>query len=62
MILGGGHVPLIVLNSRGGGHRTVSTFANHYNLLATIQHEWHLGCLGATCGMGPSQLLTPLFN
>jgi hypothetical protein len=62
VILGGGHVPLIVLNSRGGGHRTVSTFANHYNLLATIEHEWHLGCLGATCGMGSSQLLTPLFN
>ena len=62
VILGGGRVPLIVINSHSGGHRTVSTLANHYNLLATIQHEWHLGCLGATCGMGPSELLTPLFN
>jgi hypothetical protein len=60
--LGGGRVALIVLNSHGGGHHTVSTFANHYNLLATIEHEWHLGCLAATCGMGNSQLLTPLFS
>jgi phosphatidylinositol-3-phosphatase len=62
VILGGGRVPLIVLNSHGGGHSTVSTFSNHYNLLATIEHEWHLGCLGATCGMPRSQLLTPLFT
>jgi len=62
VILGGGRVPLIVINSHGGDHRTVSTFANHYNLLATIQHEWHLGCLGSTCGMSRSQLLTPLFT
>jgi phosphatidylinositol-3-phosphatase len=62
VILGGGHVALIVLNSHGGGNRTVSTFANHYNLLATIEHEWHLGCLAAACGIGRSQLLTPLFN
>jgi phospholipase C len=61
VILGGGRVALIVLNSHGGGGHTVSTFANHYNLLATIEHEWHLGCLAATCGMGNSQLLTPLF-
>jgi hypothetical protein len=62
VILGGAHVPTIVLNSRGTGHRVVDVPANHYNLLATIEHMWHLGCLANTCSISRSQLLTPLFR
>jgi hypothetical protein len=61
-ILGSGRIALIVLNPHGGGDRTVSTFANRYDLPSTIEHEWHLGCLAAACGIGRSQLLTPLFT
>ena len=62
VILGGAHVPMLVLNSQGGARRVMSVPANHYNLLATIQQEWHLGCIAATCSMPRQQLLTPLFN
>ena len=63
IVLGGGRAPLIVLNSWGSGHgRTVAIPANHYNLLATIQHLWGLGCLAHTCGVPSSGLLTPLFR
>ena len=62
VILGGAHVPMLVLNSWDGARRVMSVPANHYNLLATIQQEWHLGCLAATCSMPSQQLLTPLFH
>jgi hypothetical protein len=60
--LGGGHAPLIVLNSQDTDHRVVDIPANHYNLLATIQHLWHLGCLANTCKISQPKLLTPLFQ
>src|SRR5690349_663571 len=51
IVLGGGRAPLIVLNSWTSGPRRVAIPANHYNLLATIQHMWGLGCLARTCGV-----------
>ena len=62
VILGGGKVPLIVLNSHTRGRHATRIAANHYNLLATIQQEWHLGCIAATCSMPRQQLLTSLFS
>jgi phosphatidylinositol-3-phosphatase len=62
VILGGAQVPTIVLNSRGSHHQVFDQPANHYNLLATIERMWHLGCLANTCSIPRSQLLTPLFR
>jgi hypothetical protein len=61
VVLGGAHAPLIVLNSKGGGAST-AVAANHYSLLATIEHMWHLGCLANTCSIAPSGNLDALFG
>jgi len=61
VVLGGAHAPLIVLNSKGGGSST-DVAANHYSLLATIEHMWHLGCLANACSIGPSGKLDSLFG
>jgi hypothetical protein len=61
VVLGGAQVPAIVVSSREDDARTSDVSANHYNMLATIERMWHLGCVGATCGMRRSDLLTSLF-
>ena len=61
VVLGGADAPLIVLNSNGGGTST-PVAANHYSLLATIEHLWHLGCLANACSIGPSGQLGDLFG
>lgn len=43
---GGGQVPLIVISRQGSHPVTVSTWANHYSLLRTIEQSWNLGYLG----------------
>ena len=35
---------------------------NHYSLLATIESLWNLPCLGQTCSLGASDLMTDLFG
>jgi hypothetical protein len=62
VVLGGARVPAIVLSSDGGGRTRWDGPANHYTLLATIEHLWGLGCLGQACDVGPRSLLTPLFD
>lgn len=62
IILGGNRAPALVINSWGTGHRVDSVASNHYNMLATIEHLWHLGCLANTCRIPRSQLLTGLFR
>ena len=43
---GGGLAPAIVIARLGLRHHASSTPYNHYSLLATIEHGWHLGYLG----------------
>ena len=60
--LGGGNVPLIVITSKGTRPIVIRDRSfNHYTLLATIEQMWGLGCLGNTCGLNNSDLLTGLF-
>jgi hypothetical protein len=61
VVLGGGHAPLIVVNSNGNGEST-PVAANHYSLLATIEHLWHLPCLANACSIGHSGQLSDLFG
>src|SRR5947209_2783678 len=49
VVLGGAHVPAIVIDSRGGGHVVDGDPTNHYNTLATVEQLWNLGCLGQAC-------------
>lgn len=46
---GGGHVLTLALASKLTQPRTLTTPANHYSLLATLENTWQLGCLGAAC-------------
>jgi phosphatidylinositol-3-phosphatase len=62
VVLGGSQVPLIVVNSREDDSTTTSVAANHYSLLATIEHLWNLGCLANTCDIPRSGQLTRLFR
>jgi hypothetical protein len=62
VILGGNHVPTLVINSNDQGHQVDNVPANHYTTLGTVQQLWHLGCLAQTCTIPKSQLLTPLFS
>lgn len=60
-VLGGAHVPAIVISSKVGTHLTSTAPYNHYSLLATIQHIWGFDCLANTCGMADGDLMTKLF-
>jgi len=62
VVLGGGDAPMIVINSTTGRHKTSDKLADHYTLLSTIEHMWHLGCLVNTCSPGTSGTLEQLFN
>ena len=62
VVLGGGDAPMIVINSTTGPHKTSDKLADHYTLLSTIEHMWHLGCLGNTCSPRTSGTLEQLFN
>jgi hypothetical protein len=76
VVLGGAHAPLIVVNSNGSGESTsgestsgesrsgesTSVAANHYSLLATIEHLWHLPCLANACSIPESGQLGDLFG
>jgi len=61
VVLGGAHAPLIVVNSKGGGSSSAVP-ANHYSLLATIEHLWHLGCLANACSIPSSGKLDDMFG
>ncbi len=53
-VYGGGNVPLIVITTQMTGHGegsstgpiTISTYADHYSILRTIEQSWNLGYLG----------------
>jgi hypothetical protein len=65
-VLGGAHVPLIVINNGPREERPQGVRAdrpaNHYSLLGTIEQLWDLGCLANTCGLRHHDLLTDLFK
>ncbi|MCX2748903.1 hypothetical protein OOZ51_13935 [Arthrobacter sp. MI7-26] len=61
-VLGGGHAPMIVINSSDGPHKTTSQLSDHYTLLSTIEHLWHLGCLANTCSPTTSGTFEELFR
>lgn len=45
-VYGGGNVPFIFLSSRQKQHVVLHTWADHYNLLRTIEANWKLPYLG----------------
>jgi hypothetical protein len=59
--LGGANAPAMVITSRAHA-RTSDRAFNHYSLLATIEHLWHLDCLGEACDIPRSGLMTGLFR
>jgi len=61
-VLGGGHAPAIVINSSEGPHKTTNEVSDHYTLLSTIEHMWHLGCLANTCSPTSSGTFEELFR
>jgi hypothetical protein len=61
-VLGGGDAPLIVINSAQGPHKTTDRLSDHYTLLSTIEHLWHLGCLANTCSPTTSGTFEELFR
>lgn len=60
--LGGGDAPFIVINSAEGPHKTTDKLADHYTMLSTIEHMWHLGCLANTCSPTTSGTFEELFR
>ncbi|MDQ4489479.1 alkaline phosphatase family protein [Sinomonas sp. ASV486] len=61
-VLGGGDAPFIVINSAEGPHKTSGKLADHYTMLSTIEHMWHLGCLANTCSPTTSGTFEELFR
>ncbi|HET8878512.1 MAG TPA: alkaline phosphatase family protein [Arthrobacter sp.] len=61
-VLGGGHAPAIVINSTEGPRKTTNQVSDHYTLLSTIEHMWHLGCLANTCSPATSGTFEELFR
>jgi hypothetical protein len=60
-VLGGARAPVLVITSKTPAHKVSTAPSNHYSLLATIEHLWGLECLGETCNMSSSDLMTDLF-
>jgi hypothetical protein len=62
VVLGGGNAPMLVINSSEGPHQTSTESADHYTVLSTIEHLWHLGCLANTCSPVTSGNLEQFFR
>jgi len=59
-LLGGSRAPLIIVTAGQGAAKKLDAPANHYTLLAAIEGEWHLACLGAACKAGKASELAGL--
>lgn len=60
---GGGHVLTLVITKNSESHngqRVQFAPANHFSTLATIEKNWHLGCIYKTCDRANVQPLTGL--
>ena len=53
VVLGGGRAPLIAVTSKDEPARKIDTPFNHYNLLATLEAVYGVGCLGHACDAAP---------
>jgi hypothetical protein len=49
VVLGGSRAPLIVVTSQDAPPRKIDTPYNHYNLLATLEALYGVGCLAHAC-------------
>lgn len=61
-VLGGSRAPLIVVTAGTAPAKKIVEPANHYNLLAVIEEEWHLGCLKKSCKAGKANTLAGLLD
>ena len=59
---GGGNVPLIMIARLSPQHVVVSTWADHYSILRTIEASWNLGYLGMASDGAQVQTLTGFFH
>jgi hypothetical protein len=59
---GGGQVATVVITSHGPRNVQDAAPANHYSLLATIQHALGVGCIANTCDTAHVHPLAPLFG
>jgi hypothetical protein len=58
---GGGHVLTLVITHNGEARASFTPF-NHYSMLATIEDNWHLGCLANTCDTANVHSLSDLLK
>ena len=61
-VYGGGQVPLIVITTHMKGPISISTSADHYSILRTIEQSWNLGYLGMASDGTQVQSLTGFFQ
>ncbi|HXA61046.1 MAG TPA: alkaline phosphatase family protein [Streptosporangiaceae bacterium] len=57
---GGGHVANVVVTSHGPRGLQDPASYSHYSLLQTLQHNFGLGCLAATCDTAKVKSMNPL--
>jgi hypothetical protein len=60
-VLGGAHVPAIVISNGPQPLHIDSLPGNHYTMLGAIQALWDLPCLGNTCNLYNRTAMLPLF-
>jgi phospholipase C len=58
---GGGHVLTLVITDHPGAEASFVPY-NHYSMLATIEDNWHLGCLANTCDAANVQPMSDLLK
>jgi phospholipase C len=61
VMLGGGRAPLIVVTGRDEPARKIDTPYNHFNLLATLEAAFGVGCLAQACN-AKAALIEGLFD
>jgi phosphatidylinositol-3-phosphatase len=61
-VMGGGNVPMIVITTHMQQPITLNTWADHYNILRTIEMSWNLGYLGMASDGTQVQALTGFFQ
>jgi hypothetical protein len=60
-VLGGAHVPTLVISNGQQPLHVNPLPGNHYTLLGAIQTLWDLPCLGNTCNLYNRSAMLPLF-
>jgi len=60
-VLGGAHVPTIVISNGPQPLHVDPLPGNHYTMLGAIQALWNLPCLANTCNLYNRAAMLPLF-